>query len=596
MAIPRYSTDLVTFSDCSTVTGWVEMTGMDLGGGPDLDGDLGIYGPSCISEEVRKTGLFSLAFNFGSGVTIPTDGGFFIWNKYFAPNSVEVRDSAGLVVLIGSAVAVYGRFNIDGSDTYPYGGWVNYFVDPTLTPDSQSGTYNTTYQYLGTGGDAINAISKGNPHSIDFMRYGRGELIITNGNVTDGYANFSRLAELNDFNIILFSGTISIGSPIIINIAASAVTAILIGVEITGPGIPAGARVIDKPTASSITLDVNATANALDDFEAVGARWGLFQDVKGSKLYKGLMSLGTTATPVEFVDSNVNITIDDTIKASASFNRIEVNNASSVIDWTSILITKVGVISKGEFEMMDNATLLWKGCTLTDMSTFIFLSNATISLGTVFRRCGQITQGGATFELCNIEESTAPIALVVDDLSLVTGCKFISAGTGNAVDLGNFAANETLSWDNTESGYALQAGTAGDRTILIDVDSGVTITINVVDGASTPTYNNVGLGTVIIVAGQRTFKFTVNPSIIDYEWRIYTVTALGSLVGSVEIDGEEFATADNQTYSYAYTVDQFIAVQIISQPDEDYEELTRYFTLQDSNQDVTLILTPDDNN
>ena len=101
---------------------------------------------------------------------------------------------------------------------------------------------------------------------------------------------------------------------------------------------------------------------------------------------------------------------------------------------------------------------------------------------------------------------------------------------------------------------------------------------------------------ITILQPQRSFTFTLSPSITAYEWRIYEVTALGSMAGAVEVDGEESATVDNQTYNYGYSVDQPIAVQILPQPDSDYEESITYYNLIDANQSVTINLTPDINN
>jgi hypothetical protein len=62
-----------------------------------------------------------------------------------------------------------------------------------------------------------------------------------------------------------------------------------------------------------------------------------------------------------------------------------------------------------------------------------------------------------------------------------------------------------MTWDNTESGYAATNGSTGNETILVSVDSGQTLTINVAATGSTPTYKNDGSGTVSVVAGQKTF-------------------------------------------------------------------------------------------
>ena len=182
---------------------------------------------------------------------------------------------------------------------------------------------------------------------------------------------------------------------------------------------------------------------------------------------------------------------------------------------------------------------------------------------------------------------------MVSNLNIITGCTFNSNGTGHAVDLGTISANQTLNWDNNDTDYAAANGATGNETILVSVDSGVTLTINVSDTGTVPTYYNTGLGTVNVVAGQKTFTFTLSPAITGYEWRIYSVTAVGSLIGSTELAGEEVATLSSQSYTYTYTVDTIIAVQILG---VNYVDKPTYYTLKNASQSVSVILTEDNNN
>jgi hypothetical protein len=434
MAAPSYTTDLTTFNDCTSTTGWVEMTNMANGGGADLDTDLGIVSDRCISELIRKTGLASLAYNNGATVTVGTNGGFFVWSKYQAPNSIGTRTNGGIGVVIGSAAGTWGNFNMDGSDTYPYGGWTNYFVDPTLTPDAENGTYSTTaFQYCGTSINVLAAVSKGNPQSIDFMRYGRGESRFTDGDLGNGYATFDGFALVNDV--------------------------------------------------------------------AATARWGLFSDQGGSYLWKGLMSLGLTATSVDMRDSNVTITIDDTIKADPSFNRIEVHNASSNVNWTSVLITKVGTVSLGEFECIDNATVLLTGCVFTDMSTFIFQSNTTTD-GTTFRRCNLVTNGGAAITDSLFEESVSTVSIITSTPNKITGTKFVSDGSNHAIEI-DTPGSYTFTGNIFENHFTGSSPTADVNAVIYN-NSGGAVTLNAADitgvisyrngaGASTTVNNNVAV-------------------------------------------------------------------------------------------------------
>jgi len=92
------------------------------------------------------------------------------------------------------------------------------------------------------------------------------------------------------------------------------------------------------------------------------------------------------------------------------------------------------------------------------------------------------------------------------------------------------------------------------------------------------------------------FKFTLQPSITNYEWRIYEIDAIGSLTGAVELAGGETASIDNQTYTYTYISDTPIALQIISQPNTDYVESTTFYTLSNSDQNTNILLDIDINN
>ena len=226
-------------------------------------------------------------------------------------------------------------------------------------------------------------------------------------------------------------------------------------------------------------------------------RWGLFQAIDGGYKWKGLLTFGYGAL-TEFVDANTSIVIDNTEWVSSDFNRIEIKNTSSDITWTAINITALGTVSKGEFEMIDNATVTIDSCTFTDMSTFIFQSNGDIS-NTTFRRCGQITQGGASFDNCVITKSTAASSMVATSTTPITNCTFESDGSNYAVNLGNIDADVSMSWNNTLIDYATSNGSTGNEAIYCSVASGKTLTINVT-GGDAPTYHNAGVGTVTVVS------------------------------------------------------------------------------------------------
>jgi hypothetical protein len=227
-------------------------------------------------------------------------------------------------------------------------------------------------------------------------------------------------------------------------------------------------------------------------------RWGLFQAIAGGYKMKGKLVIGYGGA-CDFTDANKNIVLDICDWVATDFTRIELTNVSSVITWTNISFSALGTNAKGEFEMMDNCTFIDVGGVFTDMSTFIFQSNADLT-DRVFRRCGQITQGGASFTTCVFDESTAAVAMVVDSLTNLDKCIFNSSGTGHAINLGTIAASVSMNWKCFDYGYAAQGGTAANRTILVNVATSQTLTINKAAGTTSPTYYNTGAGSVVVQA------------------------------------------------------------------------------------------------
>lgn len=480
MALPSYTTDLTTYNDCTNATGWVELQGMSAGAPPDIDSDLAIHGSICITSDRSKVGLSSNAF-VGAGITLGIDEAIFVWSKFLAPNSTATLALGGIRVMVGDSDTVYDGYYMDGADTYAYGGWKNYVVDPTTTPDQLVGTTTGLYSTVGMGWNLpLQAPAKGNPYATDIIRYGRGASIFTGGELGD-YATFYGYSLVND-----------------------------------------------NPTTGRFGL-VQYNTELL------------------SYLFKGLMSLGTTATPVDMRDSNVDMVIANTTKVLSSFNRIEVHNVASYVEWTSVSIKSTCLVSRGQFEMIDNATVIDNGGVFTSLDTFIYQSNAIIT-GRTYRDCNTVTQGGATMTNGSVDKPFGLVGMLVSNLNLVTDYTFNSTGTGHAVDLGTFTADTSVSWDNKDFDYALTNGATGNETILVSVDATFTLTINVVSGATVPTVYNTGLGTVNVVSGLVTLTITghvVGSSVVIYDLDAIDPQELGT----------RLATFDNAlaTVQYQYT-------------------------------------------
>lgn len=365
-------------------------------------------------------------------------------------------------------------------------------------------------------------------------------------------------------------------------------------------------------------LTINSSASEEINFQDVADAdvlstnaWGILQDTDGVLFGKGKLTLGSTGSlncnlvsigeTIYFINRNVSSTLYALVTQEGT--------GATDIDISGMTCKTVGA-SRAELDFSTSITSLSVvGSSFTQMGLSQFYTGATISLNTwndisaiTTNGCtftnnnvnssGTITVSGGTFTGNTLNKSIATSAVLVSTLADTINNTYISSGTGHAVELTSIGAG-SMTWDNSDSGYASTDGSTGNETIYVNVGTGA-LTINIATGASVPTIRTAG-ASVTIVTGQRSFNFTVNPAITGYEWRVYSVTAVGSLAGSSELIGEESASVSSQSYTYSYSADQAIAVQILGHAN-DYEESITYYTLADSDQNITINLKSDTNN
>lgn len=265
-------------------------------------------------------------------------------------------------------------------------------------------------------------------------------------------------------------------------------------------------------------------------------RWGLIQAVEGGYKWQGLMTLGY-GSAVDFRISNRVVLIADTIKVSSSFNKIEIRQASSRVDMTNIIFQALGSTSRGDFEVIDDADVNLDGCTFTDMGTFIFKSNSTISSSTL-RRTQTITQNSAVFNETTIAQNVSSSALVSNNPGNITNCYFISGGTGHAIEI---TTPGTYSFSgNSFSGYASSDGSTGNECIYNN--SGGSVTLNI-SGGSTPTIRN-GSGATTTVNNSITLTLTGLISGSDI-----VILNAGTTTERINVDANS-----GTTYNYGFSV------------------------------------------
>lgn len=266
---------------------------------------------------------------------------------------------------------------------------------------------------------------------------------------------------------------------------------------------------------------------ALND--AQNARWGLIGAAPGGYTWKGLMTIGYSVA-CRFEASNTMIFVEDQRKVTANFNKIEVKN-SSVFILTNVTIQALGTASKGRYETVSGTATL-TGCAFVDMDTFVFGSSDSIT-DTIFRRCGQVTQGSSTIEGCLFTRSTAAKALLVNDITKVTNCEFVSTGTGHAIE--GFSASGSYDISSLSfTDYASSDGSTGNEAIHVTATAG-TVTLNY--SGSAPSVKSDG-ATIVKQTSQITL--TISPIITGSDIVIYEAGTTTVIESSQNIAGTSY--------------------------------------------------------
>lgn len=491
MAAPTYTEDLTDIATGDESTGWDEFTGNNYDGqGTEAYQDAEypyIQGSYAVTQDCTKdTTVGSLGYNAGTGLTIPEDGAVFVWQNYSNTLQFGTYAQGGFRIVIGSSYADFRAWYVGGQDKapYPYGGWDCQVANPTISPDDTAGTPTTTYQYIGGAVYVLTGVSKGEPHQVDAMRYGRGSAIFQNGDLANGYATIAGFATQND---------------------------------------------------------------------NINNRWGLIQATQGGYLWQGRMLLGTDAAAVDFRDSNLSIFIKWTPKVTENFNLIEIANVDSYVSMTGINIQVLDTTtaSRGKLYMRDAATVYLDQCTFVDMDTFVF--DCTTGYHDVeitdctFRRCGSVTQGGATIDGCAFIRSDSTTTIYADNINLITNCSFQSDGSNHGLELDENHAGGTYTLTGcTFTDYATSNGETGNEAILNN--SGGHVNINVVDGTFPYFRNGPGATTTVTASISWYFKIVNSEGTIvnTAEFRIFDADG-NQLYGVETSDGTEL-------YSFSATL------------------------------------------
>ena len=204
MTVPAYGTDLQTVTLADDNTNFAELSGHTSGGAATSETTYYIRGSGCCSQStgVAVGTTMGLQFDYGGNISGWTTGWcFFAWQIFLAPGAIDTWDNGGLRFGVGSSSGNMKFWKVIGNDfgRNPYGGWQNNAVDPTYAYDYIDGSpVDGNYRIFGSSPNLLSSVNKGNPHGVDAIRYGRGQIKAEFGATADGYATFVGMATAND--------------------------------------------------------------------------------------------------------------------------------------------------------------------------------------------------------------------------------------------------------------------------------------------------------------------------------------------------------------------------------------------------------------
>lgn len=442
--------DLIDISTADATTGWSGTSGQ-------ADSEAFKQGSAAYTYQTGKNNLASCTFTPAANINMTTNYStpHLYWTMRcdvfpFTELLNTGATNSGLMLRVTDGSGNYTQWHVAGKDTWD-GSWKNFILDLTNTANvhSSSGTLSLTdvdiitWYTDNSNSGTIRIIDN---TWLDAVRYGDG--LIANSATTEAFS-FQDIADI-DFLTANYYGVIQEKDGVLfaqgkIDIGVSGSTANFVS---DGETVYFLDRIIS--TSHHAIVGVNGGASSTDI------------DITGLVC----KTVGTTGAEFDFSDASLS---SFAISASTLIDMGSINFGLGTVDATSF--SGCGTTAVANCAVADSSWTLCNAITVT---------------------------GTGTLTDCVIEKNTAASAVLVSDLGDLTGCDFISDGSGHGVELSSIGSG-TMTWNNTESGYAAIDGSTGNETIYINVGSG-SLTINVSTGASTPTIRTAG-ATVTVVAG-----------------------------------------------------------------------------------------------
>lgn len=444
MAAPSYTEDLTDIDLAQSLTNWLQINFSGGGGGALGTGaDFAMQGTLCVDRQVSSHERGAMYDNT-SGITLGANDHIFQWGFVATPGITDLLSIRGAYCIAGTATNALVQFHVDGLDTYGAQGRVGkcYAYRYVTTANTTAVPYRTLTgspganpQYFGFGIKTTAAAKSANV-GVDAIRYGTG-----------GYLTAGELISAGD-----------------------------------GSDDPCSFR------GFSTTNDYNDATNGYN-------RWGILSAIGGSNYeLQGRFAIGQnnsqTATLARFRDSNVNISLIDTVHSLADFTQFIIDHASTRCEWNNINITALGGNNPGQIQVTSaDPTFLIDGGTYTDIGVTVLRSNTTAT-GVTWFRCDEVTANGASMNDCNITHGSKIID-AQDETNYGSPSAF-SGGTG-------YVANDII-YMSDDSRITVDAVTTGAVTqFTVDSTDAKRVEEGVLNQVST---SGSGTGFTITPSGQ----------------------------------------------------------------------------------------------
>lgn len=292
----------------------------------------------------------------------------------------------------------------------------------------------------------------------------------------------------------------------------------------------------------------------VDEDEGTAAnRWGYANSIYGTSgvlFFFGTMTIGS-ATATEFSDSTAQILWPDGL-FQAGFSRVlaDLQNATTTITDGSTH-TSLGTTNTED----TRADFTWSGTsgtgnanhTLNNFRNYTMTSAVTMDGANV--QCADLTQASGTIQNSTIRCNSASGVAVCNDASFanISDSVFRQTGSGHAIEI---TSTGTYNFDNlTFSGF----GADTTNSAAIYNNSGGAVTINVLNGGTSPTVRN---GTSASTTVQQSVTIELNNLIAGS--RVYIRDTTNSITLFNEV---EATTTFSDTYAFTSNINITIRVR-----------------------------------